>query len=366
MTTALKTTKRIQAIDVMRGITMAWMILVNNPGSRNVFAPLRHAAWNGLTPTDLAFPFFMFIMGVSMCFSLRKYEGDRKAANIKIFRRAVLIYVIGVALGCVGKLINGTFTFEGIRILGVLQRLAIVYLFGALLYQYVPKKWHLPLAAVILVVYITILQCFGGYVHSPENIAARIDVKLLGASHIIGENGEGGRFPFEPEGILSTLPCLAHILFGAFVGRLIMNTEDDREKVRRIAVFGAVLLFAGFLLQWLDPINKKLWTSTFVLVTCGSASLLLALLLELLDVNGKGRGLDFFKVFGTNALFAYILSSLMGIPLGRLGIHDFLMRSVLEPAFGLKGGALAYSLLYILLIWIILYPLYKKKIYIRL
>ena len=356
---------RLQALDVMRGITMAFMILVNNPGSSKVFAPLKHAAWNGLTPTDLAYPFFMFIMGVSMCFSFRKYEGNPAAATKRILLRTLLIFLTGVALGCIGKLARGTFSLEGIRILGVLQRLALVYLAGAFIYLYVPRKLHIPISVAFLVIYVVLLQVFNGYVHTADNICAKIDVALLGVSHMITEKGDAGTFAFEPEGILSTLPGFAHILFGAFVGGIILENKDNKERVRRIAVFGAVLLFAGFLLQYLDPINKKLWTSSFVLVTCGAASLLLSLLINLIDVNRRCTGPGFFKVFGTNALLAYVLSSLLSLPIKLLGVRTFLYEKAFSKVFGLYGGSLAFSLLFILLIWIIILPLYRRKIFLK-
>lgn len=357
--------ERIQAVDIMRGLTIAWMILVNNPGGSSVFAPLKHAAWNGLTPTDLAFPFFMFIMGVSICFSMRRYQASRAGAVRRIIVRSLLIYLIGVALCCAGPLARGTFSLEGIRILGVLQRLAIVYFAGALIYLFVPRRIHLPLAFLFLLAYILILQFGDGYVHSARNLCARVDVALLGASHMITEKGIDGRFAFEPEGILSTLPCFAHVLFGTFAGRIVLEQPDHREKVRRIAVFGALLLFGGYLLQYLDPINKKLWTSSFVLVTCGAGALLLSLLINLCDVGGKSSGGGFFKVFGTNALLAYILSQLLNLPLKLLGPREYLVDRVLVPAFGPYWGSLAYSLLFVLLIWIIVYPLYRKKIFFR-
>ena len=358
-------TERIQAVDIMRGLTIAWMILVNNPGGSRVFAPLKHAAWNGLTPTDLAFPFFMLIMGVSVCFSMLKYSSSRKGAVRRIIIRSVLMYLIGVALCCAGPIARGTFSLEGIRILGVLQRLAIVYFAGAMVYLYLPRRLHLALAFLFLASYVIILQLNDGYVHSAQNICARVDVALLGASHMITEKGIDGRFAFEPEGILSTLPCFAHILIGTIAGRLILEHSDHREKVQRLAMFGTMLLFGGYLLQYLDPINKKLWTSCFVLVTCGAGVLLLALLTNFTDVRGKTFGSGFFKVFGTNALLAYVLSQLLSLPMKLLGPRTFLVDRLFVPAFGPYWGSLTYSLLYVMLIWIIVYPLYRKNICFR-
>lgn len=249
---------RLLALDVIRGITIAGMILVNNPGSwQSVYAPLKHAQWNGLTPTDLVFPFFMFIMGVAIHFSLRKFEKLDAAVSMKIIRRTVALFVVGIALDCFSKLCYGTFSLETLRILGVMQRLALAYAGGAFLAIIVPKKYYLGVAGGILLIYVGLLQGFNGYIHSADNLIAMIDVKLLGAGHLIKEAADGGSFAFEPEGLLSTIPCWAHVLLGAYVGSLITNTGENRERVRKIALFGTILLFAGFLLQYLDPINKK-------------------------------------------------------------------------------------------------------------
>lgn len=358
---------RIQAVDVMRGMTMAWMIVVNNQYGGNAFNPLCHAQWNGLTPTDLAYPFFMFIMGVSMCFSLRKYEDKRKDALGKIFRRGMALVLIGMFVGSFHSIMRGSFSFDYLRILGVLQRLGIVYLLGSLLYLYVPKKWQIPLSGLILAVYVILLQFGNGYVHSAENLCARIDTLLLGPGHMISERAGETSFAFEPEGIISTIPCLAHVLLGAYVGMVLVGTSDNSEKIRRIAVFGATILFLGYLLSYLDPINKKLWTASFVLVTCGAASLFLALLVDVIDINGKGRALAFFKVFGTNAILAYILSSLLPSLPWLLGLGSFgaAVYGMFSPLFGPEWASFLYSSIVVLIVWIIVFPLYKKKIFVR-
>ena len=357
---------RLQALDVMRGIAIAAMIMFNNPGGSKVFAPLKHAVWNGLTPTDLAYPFFMFIMGVAMCFSMRKFAGCETRALGKIFRRAVLIFVLGVFLSNFSKLIGGKLTFDNLRIMGVLQRLGLVYLFGALVYLYVPKKAHLPIAAVLMAAYIIILKCFNGYVCSADNLLSRIDCIILGPGHMPTQAVSGGSFPFENQSLLGTLFCTAHVLLGSFAGRLILDNQDNPDRVRKLAVFGTVLLFAGFLLQYLDPINKKLWTSSYMLVTCGAASLLLALLIEIIDIKGWQKWGGFFKVFGTNAIVAYTLAGVCSPLLRTWGVKKYLYAEILKPVFGDYGGSLAYALIYIVFIFLLTLPLYRKKIFIRL
>lgn len=359
-------TKRLESLDVMRGITIAAMILFNNPGGPHSYAPLSHSAWDGLTPTDLAFPFFMFIMGVALCFSLKKYSDGRKASALcRIFRRTVAIFFLGLIVSNIFAMIGGTFTFGGMRIMGVLQRLALVYLFGALVYLFVPTKFHLPIAFALLAGYIVLLKCGNGYVHSSDNLLARVDCFVLGGNHMITENADGVRFAFEPESLLGTISGIAHVLLGAFVGRLVLDNKENCDRVRKIALFGSALLFCGFLLQYLDPINKKIWTSSYTLVTCGAASLLLALLIEIIDVRGHARWGSFFKVLGTNAIFAYMLSQIVSALSRKFGIKKMLYASVLQPVFGDCGGSLAYALLVVLLVFALTLPLYKKKVFLR-
>lgn len=402
--------KRLQALDVMRGITIAAMILFNNPGSwKTIYAPLRHADWIGLTPTDLAYPFFMFIMGVAIAFSMRRYlqptaalqpaaalqptsalqpntpihatpttstgtpasdspapSSGKHSAIWRILRRTLLLFAVGLILSNFSKLLGGTLSLDNFRIMGVLQRLALAYGIGAMLYLYIPRKGLLPVASGLLVVYVVILQCFNGYVCSAENILAKIDTAILGAGHMITQKGPDGIFAFEPESILGTISSLAQVLLGAWVGRLILEQKDDRERVRRIAVFGTVLLLCGFLGQYLDPICKKIWTSSFTLVTSGAACLLLALLIELIDIRGCTRWTPFFKVFGTNAIYSYTIASVGASVIGKLGVKSFFYSKIFQPLLGDYGGSLAYGLFFILVIFLCTLPLYRKKIFLKL
>ena len=294
---------------------------------------------------------------------------------MKIIRRTVALFVVGIALDCFSKLCYGTFSLENLRILGVMQRLALAYAGGAFLAIIVPKKYYLSVAGGILLLYVGLLQGFNGYIHSADNLIAIIDVKLLGASHLIKEAADGGSFAFEPEGLLSTIPCWAHVLLGTYVGSLITNAGENRERVRKIALFGTVLLFVGFLLQYLDPINKKLWTSSYTLVTCGAASLLLALLIDIIDVRQRKGWSRFFEAFGVNPLFMYcvgwiasVLFSLSFIPWNDrlISIRGLLYNQTLQPLLGDYLGSFIYALIFIIIIWGCGYILYRKRIYIKL
>lgn len=369
---------RLLALDVMRGITIAGMIMVNNPGSwQSVYAPLQHAQWHGLTPTDLIYPFFMFIMGVSLHISLRKFDaGLNKQVFAKILRRTLTIFAVGLALETFSKLCYGNFSLENFRILGVMQRLALAYFGGALLTLVVKKKYFLWTAGGIFFLYILLLQLFNGYVHSADNLISIIDVAVLGAGHLIKEyTPDGGFFPFEPEGLLSTLPSIVHVMLGVFVGCLITEVKDNHKRVEHIFIFGSILLFTGYLLHYLDPINKKLWTSSYDIITCGLGSLFLALMIWIIDIRGRKKWCRFFEAFGVNPLFMYVvgwvvavLVSAIKIQIGErtASIKWFLYNSVLQPVFGDYLGSLVYVLLFIGFIWIFGYILYKKRIYIKL
>lgn len=370
--------QRLLALDVMRGITIAGMIMVNNPGSwGNVYAPLQHAQWDGLTPTDLVFPFFMFIMGVSLHISFCKYDqGLNTKLFVKIVKRTLAIFAVGLALEAFSKICSGTFSFDNFRILGVMQRLALAYFGGAMLTQLVKQKYYLWVVGGILFIYVAILHLFNGYVHSPDNLIAIADTKILGAGHIIKETGaDGNVFPFEPQGLLSTLPSIAHVLLGVFAGTLITSIKNNEKRIERLFILGSILFFGGYLLQYLDPINKKLWTSSYTIITCGMGALLLGLLIWIIDIRSKKKWSRFFEAFGVNPLFMYVLGWIFAVLLGSItltigektaSVKWFLYNNIMQPVFGDYLGSLIFALLFIGVIWIFGYVLYKKKIYIKL
>jgi predicted acyltransferase len=387
---------RLLSLDVLRGITIAGMILVNNPGNwGSVYPPLRHAEWNGLTPTDLVFPFFMFIMGVSMYLSYKKF--DFKFSNrtfLKLFRRSSLLFLIGLAIGWLGLFSGGlrelqgtdiplgeriwqaATNFENVRILGVLQRLALVSFFGTLIILLIPHK-HIPwLTGAILLIYWILIGVTGSYVAGEDNIIAIVDRAILGASHMYTETLPDGKvIPFDPEGILSTLPCIAHVLIGFWAGKLISESKSKNEQIQNLAIFGTILFFAGFFLHYGFPVNKKIWSSSFVLVTCGLASLLFSLLIWIIDVNNKKKWSVFFESFGVNPLFIYVVADILSILLSNvvfmyqgnwISIKNFVYFEWLSSVFGNYLGSLIFALCFVFINWIIAHILYKKKIYIKL
>ncbi len=361
-------TSRLLSLDVMRGITISGMILVNDPGSwEYVFAPLRHAHWNGFTPTDLVFPFFMFIMGVSMYFSLRKYNFQWSAESVKkIIRRTVVIFLVGLGLNLFNHLWNNGFSnFEHLRILGVMQRLALAYGIGSLIGLSINHKYLLHTAVFILIFYWALLAITGSLDLSPESIIAAVDRAVLGETHMYTDTmADGTVIAFDPEGLLSCLGSVAHVLFGFYVGKMILDYKKDVEKLTcRIFIFGTILTFAGLLLSYGCPINKKIWSSTFVLTTCGLGSLLLALLVWIIDINKKKNWTMFFESFGINPLYLYVQAAVLATLLG--SFQGYVYNDVFVPLFGNYGGSLAWAIFFVLLNWIPGYFLYKKQIYIK-
>jgi predicted acyltransferase len=382
------TSQRLLALDILRGITIAGMILVNNPGSWSAsYAPLKHASWNGLTPTDLVFPFFMFIMGISTYISLKKFRFEWSNATAwKIVKRTVVIFAIGLGIAWLSlfcrtwnslageeisfgsRLWQSVWTFDRIRILGVMPRLALCYGATALIAILVKHK-HIPyLIASLLLGYFLILLFGNGFEYNESNILSVVDRAVLGVAHMYKDNG------IDPEGLLSTIPAIAHVLIGFCCGKLLMEVKDINDKIQRLFLIGAILTFAGFLLSYGCPINKKIWSPTFAITTCGLASTLLALLIWIIDVKDKKAWSRFFESFGINPLFMYVAGAVFSILLGSIrfgfggetiSIQRFVYSKVLQPALGDYFGSLVYALLFVSLIWSIGYVLYKKKIYIK-
>lgn len=383
---------RLLSLDILRGITIAGMLLVNNPGSwGHIYAPLEHAQWNGLTPTDLVFPFFMFIMGVSTYMSLRKFDFRLSWQSAwKITRRGVLLFAVGLGMAWFGLFLRGicgdaifweaVLNFDHIRILGVIPRLAICYFVGAFL-ALVFKGRSLPWAVgIMLALYAIILVLGGGYDFSENNVISVVDRAVLGKEHMYHESVDDVTLAFDPEGLLSTLPSIAHMLIGFICGGLIMKVRDNRERILRVMIMGAALAFCGFLLSFGLPINKKIWSPTFVLTTCGMAALLLGLLIYVIDVKGHRRWCEFFHVFGVNPLFLYVLGAVLSIIIGAvkvpcstwlsdtgyISIKGAIYEGFLLPLLGNDTFAsLVFALLFVCLCWLVGLPLFRRRIYIK-
>lgn len=384
------TSNRLLSLDILRGITIAGMILVNNPGSwGSVYAPLRHAEWNGLTPTDLIFPFFMFIMGISTYISLRKFNFEYSKATVqKIIKRTVVIFLIGLGLAWFGlsvgtfralsenglgffdRLFQSITNFEHIRILGVMQRLAITYGITSLIAIFVKHKYIPYIIVVTLSAYFLLLLFGNGFEFSENNIISVIDRAVLGVNHLYKDAGVA----IDPEGLLSTIPATCHVLVGFLCGKILMEVKDNPTRITRLFITGTILTFAGLLLSYGCPINKKIWSPTFVLATCGLASNFLALLIWIIDIKGYKKWSVFFESFGVNPLFIYVLAGVLSIVIDNItfvyngetiSLHGFIYNQILQPAFGDYLSSLLYALLFVTITWFVGNILYKKKIYIK-
>lgn len=383
--------KRLLALDILRGITIAGMILVNNPGSwGHIYAPLEHAEWNGLTPTDLVFPFFMFIMGISTYFSLRSYKFELTGkCFVKILRRSVVIYLIGLSVAWFSLFMRGIMneatlmeavnSFDRIRFLGVMPRLAICYGIGSLCALTVKEKALPWFVGGILAVYTLILILGNGFEFSENNIISVIDRSLFGPDHVYTDTVDGVQAKLDPEGLLSTLPSIAHMLIGFMCGALISTSSDNSERINRLFIVGTILTFAGFLLSYGMPINKKIWTPTFVFTTCGLASSFLGLLIWIIDIKGHNRWCRFFEAFGINPLFMYTFGAFCtiiigtvkvpwsGVESGMISIKGYVYKALLLPICSNDEtlASLCFAVLFVAFNWLVGLYLYKKKIYIK-
>lgn len=352
---------RLLSLDILRGITVAGMILVNN-GWGESFEMLRHAEWNGMTPCDLVFPFFLFIMGISCYLSLVKSEFKPTPRVVRrVVKRTVLLFAIGLFINWFDHAIGGDFLcFGHLRIFAVLQRIALCYGVVSLFALFCNHKYTIPVAIGLLVIYSAILVFGNGYVEDASvNVLAQVDLHLFGYDHLYHWS------PVDPEGLLGTISSVAHVLFGFYCGRIIRQKETVSDKVIALFVVGTVLVIGGYLLSYGLPLNKCIWSPSYVMVTCGLASLLLALLMTV--ESGQSPLFNtFFHVFGVNALALYVSSELLAIILGNIGVSELVYNGIHAVIPALKWASLVYALYFVLLNFAIGYVLYRKNIYIKL
>lgn len=376
-------TDRLLSLDVLRGITVAGMILVNNPGDwGTIYSPLKHAEWIGLTPTDLVFPFFMFVMGVSMSISMKKFSGHFCSQFvIELFKRTVILFLLGVMLSWFSlvldnilhpskeiSLIQVLLPLHDVRILGVLQRLALSYFFASLLAIWIRSKAALFYTIIsILLIYGLVLWYGNGFELSEDNIIAVIDRCLLGENHMYLEwLPNGGRIRFDPEGFLSTLPGIAHVLIGYFCGNIIMQNKTLDEKIVQLSVIGIILLFMGFLFSYSCPIIKKVWSPTYVLVTSGFTYLFFVLLIWIIDLRKCSKWIIPFQALGCNPLFIYLFASLMADMLGQVGLHEEVYAVFVKLFNPSCFSSMMYAIVYVAVNAGLAYILYKKRVFIKL
>jgi len=360
---------RLMSLDVFRGMTVAFMIIVNTPGTwSHVYAPLRHASWHGCTPTDLVFPSFLFISGVAMWYSLRKYNFEFSGpALFRILRRVALIFIVGLFLNIFPRFARD---YDTLRIMGVLQRIALAWGLGAIVVLMVKRNYIWIATFVLLFGYWALMYFFGGTdPYSLEgNFARQVDIRILGKNHLYGGFG----VPFDPEGLLSTIPAVATVLLGFMAGNLISSLGTSWKTVGWLAVTGAVLIGAGLLWGQYFPINKPIWTSSYVLYAGGIGMMVLALLFMVIDIWGLRGWTGFFNTFGTNALFTYVLAgiwtkTMLNIKIGEVTLYNWIFTHICSPLFeNQKLASLLFAIIQVTIIWAFGYILYRRKIIIRL
>ncbi|MBU7586018.1 MAG: DUF5009 domain-containing protein [Nostoc sp. TH1S01] len=365
---------RLASLDVFRGIAIASMILVNNPGSWDyVYPPLDHAKWHGCTPTDLVFPFFLFIVGVAMPFSFAKYTSEnRPTATVyqRILRRGLILFSLGLFLALFSLTLDWLIkgippNFSTLRIMGVLQRISLAYVLAALAVLNLSRRWLWILAAVVLIGYWLAMQFipvpgFGAGNLSPEgNLGAYIDRIILG-KHLY----RGG--PFDPEGLFSTLPAVVTVVLGYFTGDWLRTQPIKSRTSVNLVIFGLIALVIGLLWGFLFPINKQLWTSSYVLFTAGWALLTLALCYELIEVRNLRRwGLP-LEVMGLNAIFLFVGSGiftriLLKTNIGSSTTYTWIYEHLFRPWAGTFNGSLMFAIVMVLFWWTILYGMYRRR-----
>lgn len=358
----MASSQRLLSLDILRGITVAGMILVNN-GWGESFEMLGHSKWNGMTPCDLVFPFFLFIMGISCYLSLVKSEFKPTPQVIRrIVKRTVLLFVIGLFINWFDHAIEGDLLcFGHLRIWAVMQRIALCYGIVSLFALFCNHKYTLHTIVGLLVIYTAIIVLGNGYEYDADvNILAQADLKLFGYDHIYHKS------PVDPEGLMGTISSVAHVLLGFYCGMLIHKRETVEQKVIALFVVGAIGVIGGYLLSYGLPLNKRIWSPSYVLMTCGLASLLQALLMYVIDIQKKSGWTTFFHVFGVNALALYVSSELLAILLKNIGVSEVIYNGIHAVIPALKWASLAYAIYFVMLNFAIGYVLYRKKIYIKL
>ncbi|MGI8555872.1 MAG: acyltransferase family protein [Pyrinomonadaceae bacterium] len=370
-----KSSDRLISLDVFRGITVAGMVLVNNPGNWSaVYAPLEHAAWNGWTPTDLIFPFFLFIVGISISLALGR-RVEQSAVNrdvyLKIFRRSAIIFALGLF-----QMAFPFFDLAHLRFPGVLQRIAVCYLISSLIFLHTNWKQQIFIIVGCLLFYwlmMTLVAVPGGVAGDltpAGNFAGYIDRLVIGQNHMYAAS----KF-FDPEGIFSTIPAIATCLAGVLTGTWLKTRRNDLEKVSAVFFFGTALTAIGWIWNFWFPINKSLWTSSYTIFTAGLALCFFGFCYWLIDIKNYRKWAKPFIIFGSNALTLYFCSSIFArimnniswnLPDGTvMNVQSWIFKTCFAPLASPFNASLIYSVSYIFLWLFLMWLLYRKRIFVK-
>jgi predicted acyltransferase len=367
-------TERLVSLDVFRGITIAGMVLVNDPGSwEHIYWPLEHAQWHGWTPTDLVFPFFLFIVGVAITLAFgSRVESGRSTRDLylKVAKRSLIIFAIGLFLNAFPY-----FNFSELRIPGVLQRIAVCYFFASIIFLNTKLRAQIIITIALLAVYWLLLLIVPAPGFDAGDLSKEGSLPSFVDRVIFGKHVWAQAKVYDPEGVLSTIPALATTLIGVMTGHLLRTKKSEYEKVAGMFVAGSICVAIGWAWNAFFPINKALWTSSYVLFTGGLALQFLGLCYWVIDIKGYRRWAKPFEVFGVNAIALYVGAGIMADLLGLIKvtgpegtkvplqswIYDNLFASWASPVNASLAFAIAFVLVWLGLMWI----LYRRKIFIK-
>jgi predicted acyltransferase len=362
---------RLVSLDVFRGITIAAMILVNFPGNEEfVYAPLNHTHWNGISPTDLIAPFFLFIVGVAIAFSYSKrLEAGVRPSDLypKLIWRAAKIYLVGMFLNVLGLFPD--FNFADIRYTGTLHRIAIVFLVCGLIFLNSRWRTQAIIAAVILVAYWLALYLIPtpGY----GKVMLERDINL---AQWIDQHFMPGRLyqkVWDPEGILSTFPSIVTGITGMLAGRFLINVKSQEYRVMWLFLAGFISTIVGVAWNWVFPLNENIWTSSFVLFTSGLAAMTLASCIFIVDILNYRKPFQFGVIYGMNAIAIYVLADIIALPFyvikfGGSSLNEYFFNIFTSLGAAPKFVSMIYAIMYVGILFIPAYLLYRRKIFIRL
>lgn len=353
--------ERLVSLDVMRGLTVACMILVNNGAGPDTFAQLQHSKWHGLTFCDLVFPFFLFMVGVSIYISFNKIKFAYSPDVVKkIVKRTVMLFAIGLLLHMWDMATKGNWNLvSDLRIWGVLQRIALCY--GIVSFMSLRLSWKsmLIVAVCLLVGYAFLLPFFHGYDLSDENIIAVVDRAVFGEAHLYRKS------PIDPEGLLSTIPSIGHTIIGFSFGHILMSDKPLKDKLKDIRMEWMSFAFISVGLIAEIPLNKRVWSTSYVILTCTLAMLVMYVLLIIIDKWGKKGWCKIFQAFGMNAFFIYVVSEVLAPALSHWGLKMPIYEAIHSVVSNTYWASLTYALLFVLVMALIAWVLWKKKIVIK-
>lgn len=373
---------RLISLDVFRGLTIAMMIIANMAGVvPDVYPFLSHAPWNGCTPTDLVFPFFLFIVGVAMSFSLSKYSLESKLNSFVYFnlcRRAVILFTLGLLLNGFWNQGVGSFDLQSLRVMGVLQRIGLAYLFASLIVLKLPEKTQWALAGILLIfywltmMYIPVPDYGAGMLTREGNFGAFIDRLIIAKPHLYA--GDGFNFRGDPEGLFSTIPAVVNVLFGYFAGQWMRKSTINSHTSMDLVLWGLCSLVVGMIWDVLFPINKKLWTSSYVLFSTGWGLVFLAACYDLIEVRKIKRWSKGFEIIGLNAIALFVASVFLikvtvklkiGEGENAISVYNWIYRNLFASWVGNTNGSFLFALATLLLWYGLAFFMYRQRWFIK-